>query len=515
MGADDPLLRIRGLSKTFPGQQALADVNLDIAAGEIRALVGQNGSGKSTLIKILAGYHEPDPGAELRVRGKLADLRAANAPWRHNFHFIHQDLGLVDALDSVENLSLGRGYHTGFLGRIRWQDERRRAESVLSHFGMHFDINVPVGRLTAGERTGLAIVRGLQDIDDRAVLVLDEPTASLSKPEIDRLFGILQGIAAKRAAIIFVSHRLEEILQIADRVSILRDGKLVDTRDRDELDQVSLARLIAGRPMEQLYVNPPAIGRNTVLSIRDIVGHRLAGLSFDLRESEILGITGILGSGREELPDLLCGVTPLLAGSIQVGGKTRVHRTPREAIAAGIAMVPADRVGRGAVLTLSVRENVTLPHLRPFWRHGRLHRRAETREVESWIRKVQLKPSEPDHAFATLSGGNQQKVVLAKWLRVKPRVLVLDEPTQGVDVGAKASIFNLIADAARRGTGVILCSGEAEDLARVCDRVIVLCDGKSVAELEGTDLTEHRIVIESLKGLPAAASDGPAKKPAQ
>jgi ribose transport system ATP-binding protein len=478
-----PLLQVRGLSKSFPGLKALDDVSLEVSSGEIVALVGQNGSGKSTLVKVLAGVHQPDPGSEVELAA--VDGRAAG------LHFIHQDLGLVGQLTTIENLDLGHELGRKALLPAPVRAERERAEELIAGFGAEVDVRAPVESLTAAERTIVAIARALDGWEhDRNVLVLDEPTASLHGEEVDKLFTAVRRVAERGAGVIFISHRLDEVIELADRVVCLRDGRLIADVPRGGYDHDDLVELIAGEALAAAedVARPRPMGE-PVMRARGVGGSTIGSLDLDLQAGEILGVSGVLGSGREEVAGVIFGAAPGEVGRLD----------PRRAIAAGVAYVPGDRHRQGAVMTMSARENMTLPRLRPLRRlFGRLDQREEKREVGRWVERVAVRPAEPERALQLFSGGNQQKVVLAKWLRNEPKVLLLDEPTQGVDVGAKAGIYELIASSAAAGAGVLVCSSDAKELALICDRVLVMRDGRAVAEMRRSELSEASLVRAAL-----------------
>lgn len=488
------LLSVRNLSKTFPGLKALDDVSVSIGGGEIVALVGQNGSGKSTLVKILAGIHRADPGGSVELAGEGGGQPSS-------LHFIHQDLGLVGSLSTIENLDLGRELGRGALRRSPVRTEQQHARELIHGFGASFDVTAPVLSLTAAERAIVAIARALDGwTHDRNVLFLDEPTAALHGDEVHKLFDAVRKVAARGAGVVFISHRLDEVLELADRVVALRDGRLIADVPSEEVRHDDLVRLIAGKAADAQAAATVRGRGGAVLRARGIVGRSIHGLDLDLHAGEIVGVSGVLGSGREELAPILFGAAPATIAELQVAGAAVGRLEPRTAVAAGVAYVPGDRHRLGAVMTMSVRENMTLPRLRSLRRRlsGSLDGRRERREVDRWVGAVGVRPPLPERPLRLFSGGNQQKVILAKWLRNDPRVLLLEEPTQGIDVGAKAGIFKLVAEAAAAGAGVLVCSSDAKELAQICDRVLVLRDGDLVADLTRPQLSEAALISASL-----------------
>lgn len=499
------MLMIRNLSKTFPGTRALDSAHLELRAGEVHALVGQNGSGKSTMIKILAGFHQPDPGAKIILNGQEVAISDTAASRELGFRFVHQDLGLVPTLDTVENLALGEGYRTGRAGRIRWRTARREARERMWALGYGFDVRRPVSQLAAAERTGIAIARALHNWEQARVLVVDEPTASLPSDEVSVLFEALSRVRAKGLGVIYISHRLDEIFQIGDRVTPLRDGRVVGTFPIAELDEEKLIAMMCG----DVDLSPHVVGgarrisSDPVLEARAVCGEVVAGVDFAAYRGEVLGIAGLTGSGREELLRLLFGALPR-SGEVLVSGKPIRANLPNAAMDARVALVPADRTGSGSVLEMTVRENLTLTDVK---RHskigGRLSKTEERRETRQWIDSLEITPPRADAPFGSLSGGNQQKVVLAKWLRTNPVVLLLDEPTQGVDVHAKATIHALARNAAADGSTVVIASSDEVELCDTCDRILVMRDGEFRAELAGDSMTPETIGTMQLGGAAA------------
>lgn len=494
-----PLLSIRSLSKTFPGLRALNGIDLDVHAGEIVGLIGQNGSGKSTLVKTLAGIHDPDPGSVIGVMRADGSINEDAGVVRRRLHFIHQDLGLVPTLSTVENIDLNKRYGARALWPSPRQAQREHARSLLDRLGSSIDVEAPVGRLSASERAIVAIARALDGWEgEDHVLVLDEPTAALPAREAERLFSAVTQLAGGGTGVVFISHHLHEVVDLADRVIALRGGEIVATLPAAEVDHATLVQLIAGGRRIEGGSSDRRMGEE-VLRVENLHGVEVDGVDFTLRAGEVLGVTGLLGSGREEIAGLIFGATPSYAGRVSVAGKTVKRGDPRASIAAGMGFVPADRPGAGAVMTMSARENLTLSALRgvtgPL---GAISAQAEKAEADRWADETDLRPRDTNRPLGLFSGGNQQKIVLSKWLRTAPRILLLDEPSQGVDVGAGAAISQLIERAANEGTAVLVASSDTKELTALCDRVLVMRDGAVATEVPREFLTEERLLLESI-----------------
>lgn len=494
-----PVLKVDSLSKSFPGQVALENAQLTVLPGQIHALLGQNGSGKSTLIKALSGFHKPDPGAEVGMFGHPVDLTALSDMDRGRTRVVHQDLGLVGTLNVMENLALGRGFGNVRFGRVRWRAERRRVRELLTRFGLDIDPRRAVGTLSAAEQAIVGVARAMEDWDESGgLLILDEPTASLPKPEVQRLFAALRRAAGHGAGILLVTHRLDEVLNIADWVTVLRDGRTVASCPVQGLSERELIEYIVGRPIENLYPDPPEPRGEAVFEVRNLWGAVVEDFSLSVRIGEIVGIAGIGGSGRDEIAALLSGSTRRAAGTIELSAKP-VPPQPGSAQKLGLVYVPADRKQLGSIQNHSVADNITLSRLRSLYKNGWMSNRQVNADAMRWIAKVDLTPPDPARELSTLSGGNQQKAVIARVLRLRPKVVIFDEPTQGVDVGAKATIYELLAQAAAGGAALIVCSSDTEELANVCDRVLVVRHGRQATELYGNRLTSDTIVEQSLR----------------
>lgn len=493
----EPVLRLENISKTFPGTRALDDVSLTLHAGEIHALVGNNGSGKSTLIKILAGVEHSDPGGRIVMGGRAHDAQSFTPrdAKRLGLHFVHQVPALFGWMSVAENLALGRGFELSRWGSIRWGEQHTRARALIERFHIRARPEQPLLTLDPADRTLVAIARALQDQDGEhsGVLVLDEPTAALPGPEVERLLSTLASYAAAGQAILYVSHHLDEILRTSQRVSALRDGKLVGTRETRELDEKQVIGMMLGRSMES--VPPTRVKRAgaQLLSVRQLAGGLVRDVSLELRRGEIVGLAGIVGSGAADLLALLFGVKHPAGGSITLEEKPYRPLDPASAIVRGLAYLPADRAADASFATMSLRANLSATRVGRYFRALRLRHDLERSDARSAIKRFFVRASSEEQPLATLSGGNQQKVVLARWLEDGPKLLLLNEPTQGVDVHAQREIHGLLRTAAEQGTAMLVVSSDFRELSELCDRVLVLVQGKVVAELTHPELDTHRL----------------------
>ncbi len=488
-------LDVPGVSKSFNGVTVLDGAHLKVRPGSIHALVGHNGSGKSTLIKILAGVYQPEESVEARVFEDTIRLGDHASADRAGLRFVHQDLGLVDTLSAVDNLALGPGYPTR-QGLISWSTATRRTRSVLASLGYYFDVNRPVGTLSAAQRAGVAIARALQDWSGkRAVVVLDEPTAAMPAQEADLLFNAVRSLRDHGIGVVYVSHHLHEVLDLADEVTVLRAGRVVASRAVDGLDHDELVELIVGHRLEPSPAVRPLEAREdrpAPLAVRSLSTTNVADLSFEVAPGEIVGIVGVDGSGRDSILPAVAGVTHR-TGDVRIAGNAVAPGRPRAAIDAGLGYVAAERQLNAVVPSMDVAANLTLAGLRTLSRRGLLSRRAEATDVKDWLGRVGVPTAKAPHPILTLSGGNQQKVMVGRWLRREPAVLLLDEPTQGVDVAARQRIYDLLRDAAAAGRAVLVASSSADEVIDLCHRVIVIAHGVQVADMPCTELTEERL----------------------
>jgi ribose transport system ATP-binding protein len=492
-----PLLEMRGISKAFPGVQALDNVSLTLRAGEVLALMGENGAGKSTLIKVLAGIHRPDAG-EIRIDGRPVVIGSVHDALAAGVSVIHQELILAENLDVAANIFLGREPRWGGpLGLINRRQQRRDALTWMKAVGLDIDPGTPVGDLSTGRRQMVEIAKALS-LRSR-ILVMDEPTASLSARESETLFALIEDLRKQGVGIIYVSHRMPEVARLADRTVVLRDGRNAGELGRQELvlpDNV--IRLMVGRELKKhpAREKPPSAAADLVLAVEDL---RFPGCaapaSFELRRGEILGLAGLVGAGRTELASAIFGVNPSPTGRIRVSGREVRIGSPADAVAAGIALVPEDRKAQGLVLEMTVRENTSLPGLaRMAGPAGLLPYFAERTLAREQIDALRIRTPGPEQLAKNLSGGNQQKVVLAKWLALNPAVLILDEPTRGIDVGAKGEIYALMGRLADAGMGILMISSDMEEVIALSDRVMVMHEGRISGFLEKGRIAEEEIL---------------------
>jgi len=491
-------LSITGLSKTFAGRRVVEDVTFTIERGQIVGLVGQNGCGKSTLIKMLSGVHAPDPGGRLSLRGDDVPLPAPpGGP--DGLAFVHQDLGLFLDGTILENIRVGR-FTRGVLGNIKWAQEAEASSQALARLGLALDPYTKVEELSQVDRALVAIARAVDQasaLDSSGVIVLDEPTSYLPLDGVQRLFAAVRALAASGFGVLFVSHRLDEVRDLCDEILVMRAGKITAKLPASSPSEMIVTAML-GRELSELYPDHVEDVRGEeVLAVDGVSGAGVRDVSFSVRRGEIYGITGLLGMGQERILYLLFGAE-VAQGRVTVAGSPLdlATLTPRAAVAQGMALLPADRLRQSSVPEASVLENLTLVTLPRWVSRGRIQHRRERAEARRTIEDYRVEPPVLDQPMSSLSGGNQQKALLAKWVTGAPEVLLLHEPTQGVDIGAKAQIFARLREIADAGTAVVVATTEYEDLAQICDRVMVMREGRAAAELAGAGLTEDRLIDE-------------------
>ncbi len=499
---ESPLLSVHRACKSFPGVRALHEVDLTLNKGEVLAVIGENGAGKSTLMKILAGVQLPDSG-DIRLDGTPIVIDSVQTALSHGIALIHQELNLSGNLDVGANIFLGREPRR--FGLIDKQRIREESKQVLSLVGLDVSPDTLAGSLSIGRQQLVEIAKALST--DARVLIMDEPTSSLSHGESERLFEVIRDLRRRGVSIIYISHRLGEVKDLADSVCVLRDGENAGELGHDEITHDSMVRLMVGRDVSQFYARQP---HKPGASLLEVAGLRTSTypseeLSFTVRAGEIVGVAGLVGAGRTEMLRTLFGVDPMLAGTIRVDGQPIALHSPRDAINAGLALVPEDRKAEGLVIDMPVRSNVSLASLR---RHRRLgvfrNESAERSDTSAMIDKLNIKTPSAEQIARLLSGGNQQKVVLGKWLTMSPRVLFLDEPTRGIDVGAKQEIYSLMETLAEQGVAVLFVSSEMEEILGMADRALVMHEGRITGELTREQLSEEAVMHLATGGADAA-----------
>ena len=490
----DPILQMRGVEKRFGGVHALKGVDFHVAAGECVALAGENGAGKSTLMKILGGVHHPDAG-EVRIDGAPVTIRGVSDAARYGVSFIHQELNVLDNLDVAANVFLGREPTTGgFLKLVDSKRMHRDAQVYLKRLGMDIPTDTPVWRLSIAQQQMVEIAKALS-LDAR-ILIMDEPTSSLTLSETDRLLGVVHELKAQGVAVIYISHRLGEIEQIADRVVVLRDGANAGELQREEITHDRMVRMMVGRDIESFYQHPEGERAPGFFAVDKLRTKRYPAreVSFQIGRGEIVGLAGLVGAGRTEVAQSLFGIDGAMEATVLLGGQQLRIRTPQDAIRHGIYLIPEDRRHSGLITEISIRENVTLPSLDRYAQAGLIAFDRERKAAAEVCRKLNVKTPSVEQRVINLSGGNQQKVVLAKWLALEPKVLIFDEPTRGVDVGAKAEIYALMRGLAEGGVAILMISSDMEEVLHISDRVAVMHEGSLAGILGRDECTEENIM---------------------
>lgn len=487
-----PLLEMTQIQKSFSGVQVLTDAGFSLDRGEVHALMGENGAGKSTLMKILGGIYRKD-GGRVMVSGVERDISNPREATGLGIAMIHQELNLIPHLSVMENLFLGREFVFGRTGWIRWNRMKAEAKKWLEQLEMDLDPSAQTGDLSVGQQQMVEIAKALSL--EAKILVLDEPTAALTNREIESLFNVIRSLKKQGVGMIYISHRMEEIFEICDRITVMRDGETVGTRISSETDMNELVRMMVGREIKNRYPRNPVPPGEERLSVEGLTRKgEVKDVTFSIRQGEIVGLAGLMGAGRTETADLLFGIRKPDGGTIRIDGQEVRIRRPEDAIRHGIAYVTEDRKQEGLVLPLSVRENLSLPNLPSLSSWGVIHRQKEARLTEETVKTLSVKTSGPEQEVRTLSGGNQQKVVIGKWLATSPRVLILDEPTRGVDIGAKEEIYRLMDRLAREGLAILLISSDLPEVLGMSDRVLVMHEGRVTGRFEKGEATQENVM---------------------
>ena len=489
-----PILELTGIAKRFDATQALEDVSLSLYPGEIQALLGENGAGKSTLIKIMTGIHQPDRG-EIRLGGQPVAIHSAFEAQRLGVAAIYQEPLLFPDLNVAENVFIGHRDRGQVVG---WRQMYSEAEAILAELGVALDVRSPARGLTLAAQQSVEIAKAISM--KVRVLIMDEPTASLSAHEVQELFRLARDLKRQGVAILFVSHRLEEVFEIADKITVFRDGRLISTRLRSESSPQRVIADMVGREMDLLKSRASTAGSEPILSVVDLGREgSFEGVNFELRRGEVIGFAGLIGAGRTEVGLAIFGIEAATSGTIRLRGQPISVRSPREGMALGIAYVSEDRRQLGLILPMSIVSNVTLPVLRRFLnRFGLLRTGLERKIAEGFRSRLAIRTPSVELAVAKLSGGNQQKVMLSKWLNTNPAILILDEPTRGVDVGSKAEVHAIIGELAAQGIGVIVISSDLPEVLALSDRVLVMREGRQMAMLDRAEADQESVMAAAM-----------------
>jgi rhamnose transport system ATP-binding protein len=490
------VLALREVSKSFGAVRALRDVTVELRAGEVHALAGENGAGKSTLVKLLAGVHRPDSGVVLLDGAEVAFGGPADAR-DAGLAVIYQEPTLFPDLSVAENIFMGRQPRAGF-GRIDRKAVTAATRALFARLGVDMRPDDPARGLSIADQQIVEIAKALSF--EARVLIMDEPTAALTNSEVARLFGVVETLRDQGAAILFISHRLGEIFQICQRVTTLRDGRLIATEDVAGLTEDDLVRRMVGRTLDEMYPKQDTVPGDVALAVHRLTREGVfTDISFDVRHGEIVGLAGLVGAGRSEVARAIFGIDKWDAGSVTVEGRALPAASPTSAMAAGVALVPEDRRAQGLVMGMSIERNIGLPGLRKLSKGGLMSRGAERDRAADWAIRLQVKFSRLTDLVNTLSGGNQQKIVLAKWLATGPRVLIVDEPTRGIDVGTKAEVHRLLSSLAADGMAVLMISSDLPEILGMADRVLVMHEGRLTAEISRSDATEESVMAAATR----------------
>ena len=486
------LLEMKGISKRFRGVQALNGVNFDLREGEVHALVGENGAGKSTLMKVLTGIHQPDAG-EIFYLGKPYAVKNIGESQALGISMVHQELNMMNDLTVAQNIFIGREMRSGFI--IKDNDMVKETRAIFDHIGIDIDPKIKLGRLTVGKQQMVEIAKAVSR--NCKVLILDEPTAALTQTEIDELFRIMADLKSKGIGMIYISHRMDEIKTISDRITVMRDGEYVGTVDTDSVTKDEIINMMIGRVV---YEDPKTHSEvpedaETVLEVKNLTsGNLFKNVSFKLRKGEVLGFSGLMGAGRTEVARAIFGADPIDSGEIYVNGKPVSIKSPKDAVNLGIGYLSEDRKRYGLMLDKSVAENTALASLDKYIKFGIINDRKIKEEAQIENAKLKTKTPSMEQALKNLSGGNQQKVIIARWLIKNSDILIFDEPTRGIDVGAKSEIYTLMNELARSGKSIIMISSELVEILRMSDRVLVMCEGKKTGELDISEANQEKIM---------------------
>lgn len=508
MNSRSPVIRMEHIHKSFGGVHALDDVQIAVYAGEVHALLGENGAGKSTLIKTMTGVYQPDSG-DIHLYGELVHFSGPREAQQQGIGAIYQEPSLFPDLDIAENIVAGR--QPTRAGRVDWRAMYREARELLGQLGVDLNPRTKARNLSVAQQQTVEIARALSL--NAQLLIMDEPTSSLTLTEVEELFRIIRQLREAGTAIIFISHRLEELFEVADRVTILRDGHYVSTREMSGVQTEDLIQMMVGRHVDELFPKQEAPPGEVRLEVSGLTAPgKFEDVSFELRAGEILGLAGLIGAGRTDVARALFGILPIKRGSIHIDGQSVNIGSSQKAMNLGMGFVPEDRQHHGLVLPMSIATNITLPILSRFVTAGWLRERQAKEVAATAARRLEVKSAGIDQKAKELSGGNQQKVVLAKWLETNPRILILDEPTRGIDVGTKAAVHQLMSDLANEGVAILMISSELPEILGMSDRILVMREGRITGEFARAEATQEKIMAAAVGAEPAVMRSGAEKE---
>ncbi len=485
---------MKNITKIFPGVIALDDVSIDLYKGEVLGILGENGAGKSTLIKILAGNYIKDSG-RIYIDGKEFDIKGPAEAMASGIRVIYQELNTIDNLTVTENIFVGEQIVKGPFKIVDWKAMTKRAKELLGTLNVKLDPNAIIGDLSVSQKQIVEIAKAISK--EAKILVMDEPTAALSEEEVNSLFGIIKILKKRGVSIIYISHRLKEIFEIVDRVTVLRDGKKVGTQEIQETDSGKLVTLMVGRDIKDMYPKKEVEIGGTVMNVKNLSASGIDNISFELKKGEILGIFGLLGSGRTSLVKALFGANKIKSGQIFINGKKVGIKNPSAARDKRVGLVPLDRKAEGLALIMGVKENITLANIRELGESFLINRKKEKQKAEKWVDEVGIRTPSVDQEVSSLSGGNQQKVVLAKWLESGSQIIILNEPTRGIDVGAKIEIYRLIEGLCEKGSSIIMISSELPEILSIADRIITMNKGRFTGQYSRKEASEEKLLSKA------------------
>ena len=490
-----PYIELKNIHKTFPGVYALKDVSLSVFQGEVHGLVGENGAGKSTLIKVIAGYYQPNDG-EFLIEGKPANINTPNDAIHAGIAVVYQELNVVDSLSVAENVFFGRLPSTPF-GRVKWKQLYQDTDEILARLGLHISSRQKVGMLNIAQKQLVEIARGISM--NPKVVIMDEPTSSLAPIEIENLMDVIRRLKSQNVGIVYISHKLNEIMDICDRITVLRDGEFITCADKNKITESQLIHAMVGRKLDEMYSRKCCARDKIAIQVEDLTTDKIKHASFYVKEGEIVGFSGLMGSGRTELAKAIYGSDKRLSGTITVDGRALPKNSNEAAVRMGMGMIPEDRKAEGLFQNMSVEKNVTISSLRFYSDKGIIKKSSENSTTDKVIADLQIKTASKDQLVVNLSGGNQQKVLIARWLvKQNLKVLVVDEPTRGIDVGAKTEIYKLLDELARNGLAILVMSSEMQEILGVCDRIYVMKRGRITSEYSAKDATQEKLLSSAI-----------------